>query len=113
MINGTFYRHYNNNKEYFFDSIALPVSEFRGKKGELESMGTALDSRTPKGEPVQELNLFYYKGVKFIESKKPMVIYQSEEDYDTDKSWAREVDEFFGYVEKDRKLVKRFVKIGK
>lgn len=113
MINGTFYKHYNNNKEYFFGSIALPVSEFAGRKEELESIGVALDTRSPKGEPVQELNLFYYKGVKFIEAKNPMVIYQSEDDRDTEKVRAREVDEFFGYVEKDRKLVKRFVKQGK
>ncbi|KLA04706.1 hypothetical protein B4086_5664 [Bacillus cereus] len=110
MINGDLYTHYGNKKEYFFDAIALPIAEFWGKRTELEDIGVALDARTPKGEPIQEIKLFYYKGVKFVEDNVPMAIYQSEDDYNTDKVWARDVSEFFGYVEENGKLVKRFQK---
>lgn len=112
MINGDLYTHYGNKKEYFFDAIALPIAEFWGKRTELEDIGVALDARTPKGEPIQEIKLFYYKGVKFVEDKVPMAIYQSEDDYNTDKVWVRDVSEFFGYVKENGKLVKRFEKMA-
>ncbi|WP_416493590.1 hypothetical protein [Bacillus mycoides] len=39
------------------------------------------------------------------------MVYQSEDDYNTDKVWVREVDEFFGMVkDKQGKLVRRFLK---
>lgn len=109
MKNGDFYKHYKQ-KDYKFCSIALPVSEFTGASIELEGNGVAQDAHTPEGEKIQEAQLYYHKGVVFIDREKPHVVYQAEVDYGTDKVWVREVDEFFGMQKLySGELVKRFV----
>ncbi|MFJ8528502.1 hypothetical protein [Bacillus sp. NPDC094106] len=113
MKNGDFYKHYKQ-KEYYFCSIALPLNEFTGRTIELEANGIAQDAHTPNGEEIKEAQLYYHKGVTLIDREKPHVIYQAEVDYETNKVWAREVDEFFGMQElPSGELVKRFVKIDK
>ncbi|OPD57618.1 hypothetical protein [Bacillus anthracis] len=114
MKTGDFYKHYKG-KDYFFDCIALPVDEFMGRPSELEDFGlVALDAHTPDGQEIVEVKLFYSNGVTFIDKDKAHVIYQAEEDHDTDKVWAREVDEFFGMVSiTPFKTIRRFTKIDK
>ncbi|PEP86141.1 hypothetical protein CN584_08455 [Bacillus pseudomycoides] len=113
MKHGDLYTHYKQ-KEYFFDRIALPVSEFIGRSYGLEDIGVAFDTHTPDGQEIRQVKLFYSNGVTFIDSDKPHVIYQSEDDYNTEKVWAREVDEFFGMVNiTPFKTVRRFTKIVK
>ncbi|MGU3372799.1 hypothetical protein [Bacillus mycoides] len=113
MKHGDLYTHYKQ-KEYFFDRIALPVSEFTGRSNGLEDIGVASDSHTPDGQEIRQMKLLYSNGVTFIDSDKPHVIYQSEDDYNTEKVWAREVEIFFGMVNvTPRKTVRRFIKIKK
>lgn len=98
MRNGDFYQHYKGG-EYFFEGIALPVDEVQDKRG-LEKAGVAWDAHTPDDvEYPQELQLFMSKeGVLFISAPYPHVIYQAEKDYNTEKVWARKVDDFFSMV---------------
>jgi hypothetical protein len=98
MRNGDFYTHFKKGTEYFFDCIALPVGDVINQRN-LTKNGVALDAHTPDDVPEpQELQLFTsLEGVTFISAPDPHVIYQSEEDYNTDKVWARRVDDFFGY----------------
>lgn len=113
MKHGDFYMHYKQ-KEYFFSDIALPLNEFRGCMSGLRTINLAYDAHTPEGEEIQRVQLYFREGVTFINRDTPHVIYQSEDDYETDKVWAREVDEFFGMVNVTPfKTVKRFTKIGK
>jgi hypothetical protein len=107
MRNGDFYQHYKN-KEYYFDCIALPVDSVTSRRMLIKD-GVALDAHTPDDVPEpQELQLFRTSdGIVFIAAPDPHVIYQSEEDYNTDKVWARRVDDFFGNVE-HLENVKRF-----
>ncbi|HDR7922300.1 hypothetical protein [Bacillus paranthracis] len=112
MKKGDLYKHYKE-KEYCFCNIALPVKEFRGDFVKLEDNLVAQDAHTPEGEMIQEAQLYYHKGVVFIDREKPHVIYQAEVDYGTDKVWAREVDEFFGMQKlPSGELVKRFVMLS-
>ncbi|MFV0915268.1 DUF1653 domain-containing protein, partial [Enterococcus faecium] len=68
----------------------------------------------PKGQGINKVQMFYHKGVTFIDKDKPHVIYQSEDDYNTENVWAREVENFFGMVNvTPRKTVRRFIKIKK
>ena len=111
MKQGEFYHHFRKGTEYCFRSIALPLNEFRGNKDDLVKVNPAQDAHTPSGEPVREIQLYDYQGVTFIERDMPHVIYQSEEDYDTDDVWAREVEDFYGYKKMDDgTMVKRFVR---
>lgn len=110
MKHGDFYQHFKGT-EYFFCGIALPISEFTGKKTLLEETQMALDAHTPHGEEVQEVKLFDCNGIMLIDRDTPHVIYQSEKDYDTDRVWAREVNDFFGFKSfVDGSFIKRFSK---
>lgn len=44
----------------------------------------------------------------FIDSGKPHVIYQPEKDYNTEKCWAREVNDFFDCKWTDDGVVQKF-----
>ena len=89
MKNGDFYNHYKGG-EYFFDCIALPVGDLIT----VEPIGVARYH-----EDTHDIELFRSNdGVTFIESDKPHVIYQAKADYNTSKVYAREVDDFFGFV---------------
>ncbi|HDR7207583.1 MULTISPECIES: hypothetical protein [Bacillus cereus group] len=113
MQHGDLYMHYKQ-KEYFFSCIALPFNEFEGRASELEDGGIAFDAHTPEGQEINKVQMFYHKGVTFIDKDKPHVIYQSEDDYNTENVWAREVENFFGMVNvTPRKTVRRFIKIKK
>jgi hypothetical protein len=99
MKTGDFYQHYKGG-EYYFDCIALPLNGLRSAR----KITTARYH-----ENTHDIQLFIDdSGTTFIDSALPHVIYQSEKDYDTDKVWAREVDDFFGYKEKDGRFIKRF-----
>jgi hypothetical protein len=107
MKNGDFYMHCKNT-EYFFDSIALPLKGNSHLTRRIKE-GMTFCQSARYHENTHDLNLYNFDGVTFIDSDVPHVIYQSEKDYDTDKVWAREVDDFFGYKkEKNGQLVKRF-----
>lgn len=108
MKTGNEYLHYKDNT-YTFSGIALPLQEMNisvevAKK--VESKGVARHH-----ENTHDLELFAIDGILLIDSDLPYVIYQSEEQRGTDECWAREVDDFFGYVEKDDKFVPRFKRI--
>lgn len=88
MNKGDFYTHYKGG-EYFFDSIALPLTTQRN----LTNVGEARYH-----DNSHDLELYIDdNGTIFINSDLPHVIYQGEDHYDTDFVWAREVDDFFGY----------------
>lgn len=118
MKSGDFYRHWKD-KEYYFCGIALPIGETMYEREEdgsprsLESNQVALDAHTPKEQEPKEIKLYNVKGITLIDSEYPHVIYQAEEDYETDKVWARRVDDFFDYVEDHGELEKRFELINK
>lgn len=103
MRNGDFYSHFKKGTEYYFDCIALPVDDVLTQRN-LTKNGVALDAHTPDNVEVQELQLFTSpEGVTFISAPDPHVIYQSEEDYNTDKVWARRVDDFFAMANETQK----------
>ena len=104
MKNGDFY-HHHKNVEYFFDCIALPLDKRNTHKLEL-------NGKARYHEDTHDLDLYYDRqtGVTFIESDVPHVIYQSEDNYNTDFVYAREVDDFFEYTEKNGTLIKRFTR---
>lgn len=102
MKNGDFYNHYKN-VEYYFDCIALPLND--RNKAKLEYIGT-----TRYHEDTHDIDLYFHKesGVTFIDADVPHVIYQSEKHYDTNFTYAREVDDFFGYKIEHGNYIKRF-----
>lgn len=101
MKNGDYYTHYKGG-EYWFQCIALPLSEVQDKS-QLQQTGTARYHENDK-----DIDLYFSNGVWFVDDDVPQVIYQSEKDYNTDKVWAREVDDFFGYKSLIGLQVKRF-----
>lgn len=99
------YMHFKNNS-YEFIGIAIPKVDI--------SLHHTLQTDMEITEYVRfhdnsyEIALYGYKGVMFIESTIPHVIYEDEK---THTRWARPVDDFFGYKElEDGQLVKRFTK---
>jgi hypothetical protein len=96
MKSGDFYRH-SKGGGYYFKNIALPLEN----RKKVKLIGIARYHENDR-----DIKLYQSEEkVLFIESDLPHVIYQSEIDSETDKYWAREVDDFFGY--KDGKI-KRF-----
>jgi hypothetical protein len=88
MKTGDFYSHYKGG-EYYFDCIALPL---KGSKRARKIQTARYHENT------HDIDLYIDEnGTTFIDSDVPHVIYQAEKDYNTDKVWAREVDDFFGY----------------
>jgi hypothetical protein len=87
MKKGDFYTHFKGG-EYYFDCIALPLEE-RESGEKIQTARYHDDTR--------DVDLYVENGVTFIDAEVPHVIYQAEKDYDTNKVWAREVDDFFGY----------------
>lgn len=112
MRQGDYYLHFKGN-EYYFCGVALPLSEFTGKKSELMKINLAYDAHTPDGEEIIRVQLFVYHGMMLIDRETPHVVYQAQKDYDTDKVWVREVDDFFGYKDDNGKLIKRFTMLNK
>lgn len=102
---GDKYQHFKGT-EYTFRGIALPLNDLSNRMKELLSY----KGKVSYHENTYELDLYELDGVLFLNADIPHVIYQSEKDYSTNKYWAREVDDFFGYKEKDGKLMKRFTK---
>lgn len=99
-------------KEYYYCGIALPLSEFIGRKEELTKFIFAYDANTPDGEEVARFQLYVHKGIMLVDKETPHVVYQSEVDYNSEKVWIREVEDFFGYKQKENgELVKRFTLI--
>ncbi|WP_176548365.1 hypothetical protein [Bacillus toyonensis] len=111
MKNGDVYIHYKL-KKYRFYSIALPLNEFTGFITDLTYGGIAYDSHSPKYQKINYIQLYHYCGLTLIDKDTPHVIYQSEDDYNTDKIWAREVADFFGVVENNPcNLAMRFTRL--
>lgn len=90
MKNGDLYQHYKGGK-YIFKGIALPVEDDFVNKRNLVSFG-----RATYHENTHELELFSC----------------SSKDYNTKKVWAREVDDFFGFIQSEERYVKRFALNG-
>ncbi|PTY93007.1 hypothetical protein [Heyndrickxia sporothermodurans] len=109
MKYGDEYRHYKGG-HYRFLGIAFPV-----KSGELSAETQSYLTRTGTAryhENTHDINLFMIDGAYFIDSDVPHVIYQSEKDYQSDHMWAREVDDFFGYIlSPEGNFVRRFAKV--
>lgn len=111
MKQGDLYNHFREGTEYHFCSMAVPITDFKGRESELEEAGVAFDADTPKGEEPREIKLYNLHGITIIDKDTPHVIYQSEKDYETKKVWGRKADDFFGYKKQDNgTLVKRFVR---
>jgi hypothetical protein len=105
---GDKYLHFKGG-EYFFQGIALPL-----KEGNLSHR--TVKSMTYRGtvryhENTHNIELYAIDGAMFIDSALPHVIYQSEKDYNTDKCWAREVDDFFGVKWTDDEVLTKFMLI--
>ena len=111
MKNGDLYRHFRTGNEYYFIGIAQPLNEFAGRKIELNEINLAYDAHTPKNEDVRRVQLYNHKGLMLIDRENPHVVYQSEHDYNTDKVWVREVEEFFDFKEENGIWEKRFKRL--
>lgn len=105
MKHGDFYTHFKGG-EYYFDCIALPIQDSTLSNREKVDMLHTHEAKYHDG--AKSINLYESGGATFIDSDVPHVIYQAEKDYNTDYLYAREVDDFFGYKEKDGQLIKRF-----
>jgi hypothetical protein len=100
------YRHFKGG-EYFFQGIALPLRENNLSQRTVKSMTS--NGTVRYHENTHDMELYSIDGAMFIDSEYPHVIYQSEKDYDTDKCWAREVDDFFDTkFTDDGGIVKKF-----
>jgi hypothetical protein len=105
MKYGDKYMHFKGG-EYFFQGIALPLRE--GNLS-LKTVRRLMNYGTVRyHENTHDIELYAIDGAMFIDSDKPHVIYQSEKDYNTDKCWAREVDDFFDTKFTDDGIVKKF-----
>lgn len=105
MKTGDFYQHYKD-VEYYFCCIALPMKDESLSKYVIRNK---INDQTARyHEDTHDLEMYVYEGITFIDSEVPHVIYQSEKDYDTDKVFAREVDDFFGVVNVDGEYKNRF-----
>lgn len=108
MKHGDIYDHFKGG-EYFFDTIALPKDDLNIKHDIRRDMRSTQVAMYHDG--TREVKLYSYGGIPFIDASVPHVIYQAETDYETDKVYARPVDDFFGYKEKPNgQLVKRFTR---
>lgn len=106
MKHGDIYDHFKGG-EYFFDTIAFPKDDLSIKPDIRRDMRT-LQVATHH-ETLDAIKLYSYGGIPFIDASVPHVIYQAEEDYNTEKVYARPVDDFFGYKSKPNgQLVQRF-----
>lgn len=106
MKKGNIYHHFKG-AEYWFEGIALPKKNASLGCKAASEMVYVQDVRYH--EDTHDIKLFSLDGALFINSDLPHVIYQSKKDYGTDRMFAREVDDFFGYKEDGEKgLVKRF-----
>lgn len=114
MRYGQLYQHYKQ-KEYFFCGIALPIREYTGSDMDLALANLAYDAHTPEDEEeIGRLQLYVHEGAYYIDRDVYHVIYQSKDDYETDKVWVREVEEFFGMVDLPTgNKVKRFTQLDK
>lgn len=101
MKYGDYYNHYKG-VEYWFQCIALPLNEATDKR-KLEENGVARYHENDR-----DIALYFNNGTWYVDDDVPHVIYQSEQDYDTEKVWAREVDDFFGYKIEAGHPIKRF-----
>jgi hypothetical protein len=104
MKNGDFYKHFKGG-EYFFSCIALPLEG----RTNVEEAGVARYH-----DNTYDINMYISDGVTFVDSDVPLVIYQSEQHYNSDFVFAREVDIFFGYKDKGSNvMVKSFTLMEK
>lgn len=99
------YQHFKGTL-YEFKCISLPKEEITGEvKEKLKYVG-----KVRFHENTHDLDLYEYGGIYFIDSEFPHVIYKNPE---IELTWARPVDDFFGYKEvKTGKWTKRFTRIG-
>lgn len=100
MKNGDIYTHYKGN-DYKFIRIALPMKDDLLDTKELVKFSTVRYHENNKDFDVYTAT----NGSIFIDSDVPFVIYKSLVDY---KIWAREVDDFFTYINKNGSFIKRF-----
>jgi len=98
---GDVYGHYSG-VEYQFFGIALPLSKHKIDK--VKYLG-----KVRYHEDTHDISLYILDDVLFVNYVLPCAIYQSEKDYGTNKRYAREIDDFFGYVRRnDGTYIKRF-----
>ncbi|WP_121616619.1 DUF1653 domain-containing protein [Virgibacillus halodenitrificans] len=100
------YRHFKGDI-YEFHCISLPKEEETTEvKEKMRYVG-----KVRFHENTHNLDLYKYGSIYLIDSDLPHVIYKNNE---IDMSWARPVDEFFGYKEiKAGECTKRFTRIEK
>lgn len=108
MKHGDIYDHFKGG-EYFFDSIALPKDDLNIKYDIRRDMRST--QRATYHDGTREVKLYSYGGIPFIDASVPHVIYQAKADYETDKVYARPVDDFFGYkTQPNGQQTKRFTR---
>lgn len=90
MKHGDRYLHFKGG-EYFFQGIALPLKEGNLSHETVKNMMFLGTVRYH--ENTHDIELYSIDGAMFIDSDKPHVIYKNP----LKNSWAREVDDFFGY----------------
>ena len=101
------YKHFKG-KKYLFIGVALPFKTFQIPQNINLTNEMVKASNIMYHENTHEVEVYTLWGTYLINSDIPHVIYQSEKDIGTDKRWAREIDDFFGYKEVDGVHVKKF-----
>jgi hypothetical protein len=105
---GDQYLHFKGHL-YEFQCIALPKTDPNLTNEIKEQMRPIGDVRFH--ENTHDLTLFEYSGIYFIDSAIPHVIYRNVKNH---KTWARPVDDFFGYKEIEKgKWKQRFTRVAK
>ena len=97
------YKHFRGTL-YQYVGVALGIqSQFKSVRQhhDMKLIGTARHHET-----LQDLNVYECYGIRFIDSLDAHVLYHNPEQNTT---WARAVDEFFGYKEHNGQRVKRFM----
>lgn len=108
MKHGDEYDHFKGG-EYFFDGIALPKDDLNINFDIRRDMRVEKMAKYHDGS--RDVKLYSYGGILFIDASVPHVIYQAQTDAGTDKVYAREVDDFFGYkIDENGKAIQRFVR---
>lgn len=98
------YKHFKGDL-YKFECIAIPKLDPSISEKLLQRMKYIESVRFH--ENTYDIKVFEFMGIYFIEAAIPHVIYYNNEN---DLKWARPVDDFFGYKEKEEKWIKRFTK---
>lgn len=104
MKYGDNYKHFKGG-EYIFEGIALPLRTGNLSQETIKNM--TYQGKVRYHENSHDIDLYSIDGAFFIDSELPHVVYVALKTNGI--VWAREVDDFFGYKQKENgELVKKF-----